>query len=35
MVLMEKKYTYIYEKHSDRASNKAILVGTNLVLKVS
>ena len=25
MVLMEKKYTYIYEEHGDRASNKVFL----------
>ena len=35
MVLTEKKYTYIYEEHSHRASNKAFFVCANLIVKVS
>ena len=35
MVVTEKKYTYIYEEHSDRASNKAFFVCANLIVKVS
>ena len=35
MVLTEKEYAYIYEEHSDRASNKAFFVCANLIVKVS
>ena len=35
MVVTEKKYTYIYEEHSDRASNIAFFVCANLIVKVS
>ena len=34
MVYKEKKYTYIYEKHSDRVSNKDFFVCANLIAKV-
>ena len=32
MVFTEKKYTYIYEEHSHRASNKAFFVCANLIV---
>ena len=35
VVLTDKKYTYIYEEHSYRASNKAFFVCANLIVKVS
>ena len=35
MVLTERKYTYIYEEHSDRASNKVFCMCGNLTVKVS
>ena len=34
MVLTEKEYTYIYEEHINRASNKAFFVCANLIVKV-
>ena len=34
MNFTEKKYTYICEEHSDRASNKVFFVCPNLVVKV-
>ena len=35
MVLTEKKYTYIYDEHSDRASKKVSFVCADLIVKVS
>ena len=34
MDFTEKKYNYICEEHSDRASNKVFFVCPNLVVKV-
>ena len=35
VVLTEKEYVYIYEEHSDRASNKAFSVCANLIVKIA